>query len=252
MIYISYILLTLVILFFIYLEWQKSVVFHPKFFRDNSLYDERFKFLTIKTKDNVTLEGCVYTPKEFKKSLLYFGGRGQDSVGLLPKLAEIYGNVQIFTFNYRGYGKSEAKPTEEKLYSDALEVYDKVIKNYGNVSLLGYSLGSSIASYLSSKREIDKLFLIGAFTSMEELIKDTYRFRLPFLKYSFFTCKYLKVNNQETYIFLSKDDKTVLFKNSKKLKNCPKNLKKFMVLEGLNHVEILYCFEVINEIKTNL
>jgi pimeloyl-ACP methyl ester carboxylesterase len=183
---------------------------------------------------------------------LYFGGRGQDSVGLLPKLSEVFFDVRVITFNYRGYGKSQGEPSEQKLYDDALEIYKKVYKHYGDVVVLGFSLGSSIASYLASKTDIKKLFIVGAFSSLNDLIKDKYGFRFPFLKYGFYTCKYLQESDAKVYIFVSKDDNVVPFNDSFRLENCPKNLERFVVVSGVNHIELLWHKDVIKEIKKNL
>jgi len=157
--------------------------------------------------------------------------------------------VRIFTFNYRGYGKSESNPSEVNLYSDALEVYEKVLKHYGEVELFGYSLGSSVASFLASKKDIKKLFIVGGFSSLGDLVKDKYGFRFPFLRYGFFTCKYLQESDAKVYIFVSKDDNVVPFNDSFRLENCPKNLEKFVVLSGLNHVELLWSDEVVDGIR---
>jgi len=246
MIFLIYACITLLLLFFAYREWQYHALFHPKFYRDDS-FDERFKPLFIRAEDGVKLEGAVFSPKEPKGRILYFGGRGQDSVGLLPKLARCYLDVQIISFNYRGYGKSEGKISEQALLQDALLVYEKVVKNFGGCDLVGYSFGCSVASYVAGHKDVQKLFLIAPFASIETFIKDRYRFTLPFLRYSFDTCAYLQQSNAKISLFASEDDEIVPFENTKRLKKCVLDFEHYIVLQESRHVEML-CERRVTEV----
>ena len=250
MIYLLYVVVVSALLVWLYFLWQHALLFHPKKVRDISLYDEHFTFLST-TSDGIKLEGCCYTPKEYHATLLYFGGRGQDSVGLLPKLASCLKDVQIITFNYRGYGGSKGKPSEQALLKDSLHVGKMVAKHYGNFSVLGYSLGSSVAAYLASCMPIEKLYLVGAFSSIDSLAFHKYHFHLPILRYHFNTCSFLQKASCEVEIFVSKDDHVVPIEEAMELKSCyPKAL--FYILQNYNHVELLWCDEVINRLKDQL
>ncbi len=245
MIYVLYLLVSAVVVLFVYFRWQHNALFHPKLYREDP-FDERFRFLTITLDEGIVLEGCVYEPTRYKETLLYFGGRGQDSVGLLPKLSTCYGDFRIVTFNYRGYGKSGGVPDEKSIFQDALLVYDRVVKNFGALELLGFSLGCSVASYVASKRDPKRLFLIAPFASMKSLVKDVHGFGLPLLRYRFDTCAYLEKVECDVYIFISRDDNVVPYKNSKRFYACA--LVDIMELEGLTHVELLCDDRVIGSI----
>lgn len=247
MIYTIYLLITAVLLVFLYFRWQYGMLFHPKLYREDD-FDERFRFLSIIAEDGVKLEGCIYEPRRYKRTLLYFGGRGQDSVGLLPKLSRCYPDFRIVTFNYRGYGKSQGVPNEKKILEDALTIYEKVVKNFGPVDIVGYSLGCAVASYVASKEHPKRLFLVAPFASLESLVQDVYGFVLPLLRYRFDTCSYLRETKSEVYIFISKDDNLVPYKNSKKLYECIADVGKIVELEGLKHTELLCDKRVIRAI----
>ena len=237
MIYVLYIVIVTALLFFLYFRWQYSMLFHPKLYRDDP-FDERFHFLSITTEDNVKLEGCIFEPMEYKRTLLYFGGRGQDSVGLLPKLSRCYSDFRIITFNYRGYGKSEGVVNERNMMQDALLVYDKVVKNFGEIDLLGFSLGCAVASYVAANRDAKRVFLIAPFASLESLVRDIYGFSLPLLRYRFDTCAHIALTNAKITLFVSKDDNVVPVKNARRLKECAK-LYEYKEFCGLSHVEML-------------
>ena len=247
MIYALYLLVIGVLGLFLYFRWQYATLFHPKLYREDT-FDERFRFLSVTSEDGLKLEGCIFEPKSYKSTLLYFGGRGQDSVGLLPKLSRCYPDFRIVTFNYRGYGKSEGKPDERHILKDALLVYEKVKKNFGEVEPVGYSLGCAVASYVAANTDLQKLFLIAPFASLKSLVQDVHGFTLPLLRYSFETCIYLTQTAAKVHIFVSRDDNIVPIKNVRRLLKCVKP-ELFLELDGLNHVEILCNEKVIDALE---
>jgi len=120
---------------------------------------------------------------------------------------------------------SEGVPDEKSIMNDALLVYERVKKNFGEVDLLGYSLGCAVASYVASKKESKKLFLD--------------------------TCTNISKTSADIYIFASRNDNVVPVKNARRLQNCS-SLAAFLELDGLNHVEILCDEKVIDAIETYL
>ena len=248
MIYAFYLLITAALLLFVYFRWQYSTLFHPKLYREDA-FDEQFRFLSVMTEDGVKLEGCIFEPKSYRSTLLYFGGRGQDSVGLLPKLSRCYPDFRIVTFNYRGYGKSGGKPDEKQILQDGLLVYEKVKKNFGEVEPVGYSLGCAVASYVAANTDIKRLFLIAPFASLKSLVRDVHGFSLPLLRYRFDTCAYLAQTAAKIHIFVSRDDNIVPIQNARRLQKCAK-IEEFLELDGLNHVEILCNERVVGALKT--
>ena len=247
MIYILFILFTLAILLFVLYQIQFFLVFEPKKHRREVL-DERFTPLEIKTDDGIFLEGIEYAPKEFSRTLIYLGGKSQDSVALIHKLAHHFENFRIVTFNYRGYGESGGTVSEEKLYADALEVAQKFALRYGSFSIVGYSLGSSLAAYIASKVTIEKLVLIGAFDSVKTLFKQR-GFPSFLIKYHFDTYLHVREVNAPVYLLASKDDTIVPLQNVYNLKENIKNLAEYKELSSYNHDEILLCEESIEFIK---
>ena len=134
----------------------------------------------------------------------------------------------------------------------ALEVFDKTQNRYGRVYLLGYSLGSSVASFVASQREVEKLFLVGAFYSMRALARERLGFDLPLLRYRFETCEYLKKAHGEVSLFCSQEDTVVPIANALKVQECPQNLKRCLVLKELDHVEILWDERVIERVREDV
>ncbi len=87
--------------------------------------------------------------------------------------------LDVLLPDYRGYGLSEGKPTEEGLYSDARAVYRWLVDERGvepgRLFLMGNSLGSAVAVDLATQRRIAGLVLLGAFTNTPAIAR--YRLR---------------------------------------------------------------------------
>ncbi len=206
--------------------------------------------LSLHADDGTYLEGVVFTPKIFKESLFYLGGISQDSVGLIYKLSQCYKNYQILTFDYRGYGNSKGTPSQKYLYEDSLHVSKIFKKYYGNFSILGYSIGSSVAAFVASKQRVKNLFLIGAFDSIKNMAKIKYPYIPSFLiRYKFDTQSYVRYVNCDTYLIYSIDDEIVYPKCSLDLKQSIKHLVQYKELRGYNHHQILCCDETIVLVK---
>ena len=210
MIYIAFILFTLLILWFAFYQWQYFMVFSPVYYREEPLCDECL-VLSVKTEDGIELEGAIYEPKEVYNTLLVFVGRSHDAVGLINRFAKLYPHARIITFNYRGYGKSEGVPSEKNLLHDGLKIAHLVQKNYGDFYLLGFSIGSSVAAYVASKIDVKALFLLGAFDSIPALAKQRYFLDFSrFLRYKFSTKDFVKSVDAPTYLFVSQKMKLCL------------------------------------------
>ena len=104
----------------------------------------------------------------------------------------------LMMIDYRGYGLSEGKPTEEGLYVDT-DAALKWLKNNGlsneRLVIYGFSLGSAPATKLTAEpRSLipSKLMLEAPFANAETMVQDGSGLAMPS---GFFTS--LKINNAE-------------------------------------------------------
>ena len=249
MIYIAFLIFTFLVLVFVFYQWQYFMIFSPTYFRDGDL-DERFEILSITTEDKVELEGVVFTPQNPKNTILFFAGRTHDSVGLIKRLASVYQESRIITFNYRSYGRSGGIINEKNILSDGICIANIIQKNYGDFYLLGFSIGSVVASYIATKITTKDLFLVGSFDSVVSLAKTKYPY-LPswIIRYKFDNTKLVRNIDTPTHLLVSKEDEITYIDNSRKLKNNIKNLKSYKEFEKLKHKELLWDTNLISEIK---
>lgn len=246
------------ILFFIFI-FQARLFFTPTYYRD----EERFKALEhlltplqLPSADGDMLEGIIYTPDNASdKVLLYFGGVQQDSVALIEKFANHYPRMSTITYNYRGYGNSEGRPSQAKLFEDALLIYDDVVVRHGfkpeNIIVMGYSLGSGVASFLGSQRQVKEILLMAPYDSVYEVIKRRYPFSGIHwvLKERFPSIDFVPHIDVPVHIYAASEDEVVNIKHAKMLKHHVNNLAGFYEYGSVGHNDILFNSDVVKHIE---
>jgi pimeloyl-ACP methyl ester carboxylesterase len=248
MIYILFLFFTFLVLFIAFYQWQYFLIFSPTYYREDEL-DAGFEMLGIKVDADVELEGVVYEPNGAKATILFFAGRSHDSVALIKKLSQRFPHFRIITFNYRSYGKSQGVIDEKNIFEDSLKIAKIIQKNYGDFYLLGFSLGSSVASYVASKHKSKGVFLIGVYDSVAGVAKVKYNINLSWLlRYKFDNTKVVKNIDAPTYVFVSKSDTTTYIQNSREIKKYYKNLVYYVEFENLTHKELFWDERVTKKI----
>ena len=256
MIYIVFLFFTLLIFIIVFYEWQYFMIFSPVYYRDEKL-DDSFEFLSVVTDEKIKLEGVIYEPKNPNATLLFFGGRSHDSVGLIKRMSLLYPHSRIITFNYRSYGKSEGNASEKNIFKDGVKIAELIQKNYGDFYIIGFSLGSSVSAYVASKVSCLGVFMIGSFDSIASLAKEKFVQRSIFpmidlskvFRYRFDNKMHVQNIDAPTYLFVSRNDETTYIENARNLKKCIKNLKFYVEYDDLKHKELLWHTDVINTIN---
>ena len=188
-----------------------------------------------------------------KEAIIYFGGNNEWVVSSAERRAKQFANYTVYLVNYRGYGGSTGKTTQNGLYSDALVIYDTFKKEHKEVHLLGRSLGSGVASYIASKREIKKLALVTPYDSVLNVAQGKYPM-YPInliLKDKFDSVKNLSnVQNTKVLVLMAKDDKVIPNEHSYALaRSIAKERVQVEVIEGQSHNSISHnqrYFDVLN------
>ena len=124
--------------------------------------------LDITTPDGVHLRGWLVRNSDAEKLplLIYFGGSGSESSEMLPLVRKLDG-WSVALVNYRGFGLSEGTPTQSNALADAVLIYDSLVARADiasdQVVVMGYSLGTGVAVYLSEQRPILETILVSPY-----------------------------------------------------------------------------------------
>ena len=226
--------------FFLFLRWfeRKNIYFPTRMIeitpKDIGLSYEDVYF---ETKDGLKLHGW-FIPSSSKKVLLFFHGNGGNvshRIELISILHDI--GLNVFIFDYRGYGKNPGITTEKGTTLDALGAYE-YIRSTGTepecIIFYGRSLGANVAILLATMVDAGILIAEGGFTSVMDVGKDIYGVRAPgFLIHNKYNAldKISKVTIPKLIIH-SRDDELIHIKHGKRLYKEALEPKEFFEIRG--------------------
>ena len=135
--------------------------------------------LRITTAEGVVLHGWLARGAGAgpRPLVIYFGGNAEEVSWMLSRL-DAFAGQHVALVNYRGYGRSEGRPSEQALLADALAVYDRLVQRPNvdakRVHAIGRSLGSGIAVHLASQRPVAGVILVSPFDSIAAVARSHY------------------------------------------------------------------------------
>jgi len=163
----------------------------------------------------------VVLNKGKQNAIIYFGGNGELVANNAQNFISTFQKYTVYLVNYRGYGGSSGIPTEQAIYSDAKYIYDKIRIKHKKISVIGRSLGTGVATFLASTREVNKMVLITPYDSILNMAQDKYPM-YPIsllLKDKFNSSSRIKDIKSMTLIILAKHDSVIPLKYSSELIN---------------------------------
>jgi len=209
-----------------------------------------FEDVGLRSEDGLRLNGWYIPVEGSEFTVLFCHGNGGnimhrlDSINLLYELG-----VSCFVFDYRGYGNSQGKPSEEGTYLDAQAAYKWLtqIKKLPaeKIVILGKSLGGSIAAQLTSTVEAAGLIIESAFTSYADIGQKFYPY-MPvkwFARFSYRTIDYIREVHCPVMIIHSQNDEVVPFEFGLELYEAANEPKEFIEIFGSHNDGFLYSSE---------
>ncbi len=172
---ISVVVLSKVLLLFT----EERNLFHPD--KETSLsplhIGVEYEDLYFQTEDNETINGWLIPAKGAKITILFCQGNSGNLSDQLRRVKFFHdAGVNLFIFDYRGFGNSSGKPNEIGLYKDARGAYDFLITRKGiektKIAVYGKSLGAPIAADLCLHRKLAALILEASFPSLKTYVSD--------------------------------------------------------------------------------
>ena len=201
-----------------------------------------------------TLEVIVLNPEK-NKALLYFGGNAEAVVHNAIDFLTAFPLHTVYLFNYRGYGGSSGQPTEEGIYSDALSLFDKVQEKQAKISVMGRSLGSGAATYLASKRSVEKMVLVSPYDSIKSVAQNKFPIYPMFLllKDKYDSIGRVKEIQAKTIVLMAENDEVIPKKHSLRLiREFPPEQITVKTISNTGHNDISNKMEYYDHLKSFL
>jgi fermentation-respiration switch protein FrsA (DUF1100 family) len=170
----------LLFIVFLMIRWfEHSQVYHPsrELVATAASLNRPFEDVHFKTKDGLNLNGWFFpgdtnSPRAGMAVLLCHGNGGNISHRLDMCEALLQTGVSVFIFDYRGYGFSEGRPSEEGTYQDAQAAFRWLsAKGFLGSAIIAYgeSLGGGVASEIAIRENVGGLILQSAFSCMPDI-----------------------------------------------------------------------------------
>ena len=220
----------------------------------------RAEVVTFPTADGLTLSGWFVprSPSPSAFTVLVLNGNAGNRAYRAPLAAALgQQGLQVFLFDYRGYGGNEGTPTEAGLRADADAARSYLIQR-GDVDpsrliYFGESLGTTLAIALAAEHPPAGVILRSPFSSLVEVGQLHY----PFLPVQFLLRDRYEVTDDiqrlhcPVLVLAGDRDRIVPVGQSRRVYAALSSAKEMVVLAGAGHndIELLAGDEVMTAIR---
>jgi fermentation-respiration switch protein FrsA (DUF1100 family) len=226
---------------------QERLIFLPTSLPQeyNYSFEHDFEEVFLTAPDGARINALHFKANDPSGLVLYFHG----NAGNLARWGEITGlfveqNYDVFVMDYRTYGKSTGKLSEDALYRDAQMCYDHVAKFYNaqDINIYGRSLGTGMATFVASKNKARQLILETPYYSLPDVAKN--RFPLfpvkQLMSYRFPSYKYVQDIDCPITIFHGTNDQVISHSSGERLfKSIPSDKKVFISVKDGGHNDLI-------------
>lgn len=194
----------------------------------------------LHTSDGLDLTAAYRRAADGRPTLVYFHGNG-DSLAGAERMSDLLARrgFGLLLVEYRGYGHNPGSPTEEGLYRDGRAALDWLAKQGiagSKVVLIGYSLGSGVASQLAAERDAAALILISPFSRLT----DAASHHLPYvpvrwlLRDRYASIDKLRGRHLPVFVLHGDDDRVIPLEEGRRLAGAIPGAR-FEIVHGAGH-----------------
>lgn len=166
-------------------RFEDSFIFHPVAAIDRTPRDVGLDYQNIEfsARDGIRLHGWFVPHSEARSTLIWFHGNAGNIAHRVENLKLLHDKVKVnvFIFDYRGYGRSQGQPSEAGTYLDGEAAlafaFERLHIGAGTIVLFGRSLGAAVAVEVAGRYAVQAVILESPFASIREMARVV----LPFV-----------------------------------------------------------------------
>ena len=200
-----------------------------------------YEDVSLKSADGIKLHGWYIPAARAERVVLFLHGnagnishRGE-SIAIFRRLG-----LDVFIFDYRGYGGSDGEPSEAGLYQDAAAAWRYLVETRGvspgNIVVFGRSLGGAVAAQLASRVQPQPggLILESTLSSARDFAKAAFPLlsRVLVVRYQFDSVARLAQVRCPVLVLHSPTDEIMPYRLGEKLYQSAHEPKRFVALRG--------------------
>ena len=199
-----------------------------------------YEEVAIGTADGETLRGWLVRSPGARGVVLFLHGNAGDIGDRVPTAALLQRlRVDVLLVDYRGYGHSSGRPSEEGTYRDAEAMWRHLTEARGvapeRIVVHGRSLGGAVAAWLAARTRPGGVILESTFTSLPDVAARLYPFlpvrRLMRVRYPLL--EHLRGLRSPLLVVHSEDDRLVPFDHARAiLEAAPVARKRLVAIRG--------------------
>jgi hypothetical protein len=202
-----------------------------------------FEDLALNTSDGERL-GAWYVPgpTNARGTVIVCHGNGGNIGDRLPALQALHRlGFNTLIFDYRGYGASTGKPSEQGTYRDARAAWDWLTQQRqtptNRVVILGRSLGGAVASHLAAEVQPAGLVVEASFTSLPDLAASLYPIFPARLmcRFRYDNLAHLREVRCPVLVAHSPNDDMIPFAHGRRIFEAANEPKEFATLKGTHN-----------------
>ncbi len=176
-------------------------------------------------------------------TLLFFHGNAGNISHRLESIRQFHGlfngqGLDVLIVDYRGYGRSEGRPSEQGTYRDAEAAWQYLTEERGvapaRIVVFGRSVGGAVGAWLAANREPGALIVESSFSSLPALAAELYWF-LPvrwLSRFRYATAEYVAAADCPVLVIHSRDDDIVPFHHGREIYESAGEPRRFLELSG--------------------
>ena len=229
----------------IFYFFQHYAFFRPEILSPSFKYDYSFPFeeLEFEMEDGGRINGIYFTVPSSRGVVFYLKGNSRSIKGWGKFAKDFLSNGYDFIMiDYRGFGKSKGKRSQQRLFNDSQYMYKWLVQHYPEekIVLYGRSLGSGIAARVASWNNPKLLILDSPYFSFYYNTRR-YLFWTPLkwiLRYDIRTDQYLKTASCPIHIIHGTSDHLIPYSQSKMLYELYPDKIKLIPVEAAGHNDL--------------